>query len=205
MKTINFNGGTFRLGETGKTVEVNPFAMSIYPVTNKEYEEFDPSHREKRNHYSNQDDQPVICVSWHDAVNYCRWLSEKIGEYYRLPTEAEWEFAASGGGQRKYPWGNEEPSPERANYYVNYESYICKTTPVDSYLMGKTPEGVFDMAGNVWEWCDDWYDEDKLGRVARGGSFLNDPNDLRCAVRSKAVPDNRYDFTGFRLVCGPSV
>ena len=201
--SVSFQGGTFQLSETGKTVEVNPFAMSIYPVTNREYEEFDPSHREKRDKYSDQDDQPVVYVSWEDANSYCQWLSKETGRNFRLPTEAEWEFAASGGGQRKYPWGNEGPSPKLANYFA---SEIGKTTPVGSYPLGKTPEGLFDMAGNVWEWCDDWYDEDKKepGRVVRGGSFGNNQNDLRCAARLRLnSPDDRAVHWGFRVVCCP--
>ena len=201
---ISFGGGTFRLGETGKPVEVKPFAMAIHPVTNREYEEFDPSHREKRDKYSDQDDQPVIYVSWKNAVSFCQWLSEKTGQHYRLPTEAEWEFAASGGGQRKYPWGNEDPSPKRANYD---ESNIGKTTPVGSYPLGRTPEGVFDMAGNAWEWCDDWYDEDKkeCGRVVRGGSFYLNDILLRCAARGWGAPHVWLYVCGFRVVRGPSL
>jgi len=185
-KLIEFQGGIFFV--TGKKTEIKPFAISAYSVTNQEYEKFDFSHREKRNLYSDQDKQPVVNVSWDEANNYCQWLSEKTGEQYRLPTEAEWEFAASGGGQRQYPWGNEEPTPERANYA---ESKIGKTTPVGSYPPGMTPEGLFDMAGNVWEWCENWYDGNEIGRVVRGGSFYFNQNDLRCAVRSRRNPGYR--------------
>ncbi len=200
-KFIDFFGGAFQLGETAKSVEVKPFAMSIYPVTNREYEEFDPSHHKQRNEYSDQGNQPVVNVSWDDAVHYCQWMSEKTGENYRLPTEAEWEFAASGGGQRQYPWGNEEPGPKRANYN---KSKIGKTTPVGSYPLGATPEGLFDMAGNVWEWCDDWYDERRGGHVVRGGSFDNYRLNLRCAARYWFYPSYRNVNWGFRVVRGPS-
>jgi len=209
---VRFEGGRFSLGEIElfgrlkgkkfkmkKTVDIKPFEMSIYPVTNGEYEEFDPSHREKRNEYSDQKDQPVVYVSWDEAVKYCRWLNEKMGDNYRLPTEAEWEFAASGGGKRQYPWGNGEPTPERANYY---KSKIGKTTPVGSYPLGMTSEGLFDMAGNVWEWCADWYDKEKQSRVVRGGAFVVDRPDLRCSNRVKNDPHNRGDIVGFRVVRG---
>ncbi|MEW5804728.1 MAG: SUMF1/EgtB/PvdO family nonheme iron enzyme [bacterium] len=197
---VPFKGGVFQLGGTGKTVEVKPFALSKYQVTNSEYEEFDSSHREKRNKYSDQDDQPVVNVSWEDAERYCQWLSKKTGENYRLPMEAEWEFAASGGGKRHYPWGNEEPSPKYANYQ---KLNIGKTTPVGSYPLGMTPEGLFDMAGNVWEWCADWYDEKQKYHVVRGGSFLDDYlHNLRCAARNWGVPLVRDDDTGFRVVRG---
>lgn len=194
---VEFAGGKFIFSVTGKEVEIKPFAMAIYPVTNREYEKFDFSHRDK---HSDLDDQPVTNVSWADAVRYCLWLNEKTGKIYRLPTEVEWEFAASGGGQRQYPWGNENPSPKLANYN---ESKIDKTMPVGSYPLGKTPEGLFDMAGNIWEWCDDWYNEDKKesGRVVRGGSFYYYQYSLRCAAR------DRYNWVnndcGFRVVRGP--
>jgi len=94
---IYFKGGSFQIGETGQKVEIKPFEMSNFLVTNIEYEKFDPAHRKKRNKYSHQDDQPVIYVSWQDAVNYCQWLSRQTDKQYSLPTEAEWEFAASGG------------------------------------------------------------------------------------------------------------
>ena len=196
-KIIEFPGGEFIFSVTNKKTVVGPFAMAIYAVTNREYNQFDPSH--PGNEYSDQDNQPVVRVSYEDAVRYCRWLSEKTGEPYRLPTEAEWEYAASGGGQRKYPWGNEDPTPDHANYAMN----IDKTTPVGSYPLGRTPEGLFDIAGNVWEWCDDWYDEDKkeCGRVVRGGSFYINLYNLRCAARNFYW---HFNLAGFRVVRGPS-
>ena len=194
---ISFKAGFVRLEGIGKEVKISPFEISLFLVTNKQYEEFDPSHREKRDKFSNQDDQPVVYVSWKEANDYCRWLGEKTGENYRLPTEAEWEFAASGGGNRKYPWGNEEPTPERANYS---ESKIGKTTSVGSYPLGMTPEGLFDMAGNVWEWCADWWYEKKYSRVIRGGAFVDYPDVLCCANRSGVNPLVRLVYVGFRVV-----
>ena len=197
MDFIHFNGGTFRLGETGTEVIVKPFEMGIVSVTNLDYEEFDPQHCKKRNEYSDRGDQPVVNVSWEYAIRYCQWLSEKTGIEHRLPTEAEWEYAASGGGKREYPWGDEEPTPERANYSA---SKIGKTTPVGSYP--PTPEGLFDMAGNVWEWCGDWYDKGEIYRVLRGGSFNYGPDYLRCANRVRYYPHFRYFYVGFRVVRG---
>ena len=196
---ISFKGGAIYFDKSKKNIDIKPFEMSIYPVTNREYEEFDPLHHTKRNQYSDQDDQPVVNVSWEDAVRYCQWLSDKTGQKYRLPNEREWEFAASGGGQRQYPWGNEAPNTKRANYS---DSKIGATTLVGSYPLGMTPEGVLDMAGNVWEWCKDWYDKEEKFRVVRGGSFSDFQDGLRCANRGRGIPECSGNFIGFRVVRG---
>jgi hypothetical protein len=194
---ITFKADTYKLKETKQSFDLKPFEMAIYPIINLQYELFDPKH--ERCKYSDQDDQPVVNVSWEDAVKYCKWLSQQTEKTYRLPTEAEWEFAASGGVKRKYPWGNEKPTPERANYDA---SKIGKTTPVGSYPAGKTPEGLFDMAGNVWEWCQDWFDEKQEYRVLRGGCFdSNDLLNLRGSTRNRYLPPFRSDLVGFRVVC----
>jgi formylglycine-generating enzyme required for sulfatase activity len=133
----------------------------------------------------------------------------------RLPTEAEWEFAARGSQSRKFPWGDNESTPEHANY----GELINRTTAVGAYPMGVTPEGIFDLAGNIWEWCLDWYNDKyyaeckkrgmardpggpKSGeyRVLRGGAYWSDVNDLRAARRYRYDPDLWNDFGGFRVV-----
>jgi serine/threonine-protein kinase len=194
---VPFTRKSWQIGEKGKTVEIRPFEISIYPITNREYEEFNPSHRNKRNEYSDNDDQPVVNITWEEADRYCRWLSEKTGDNYRLPQEIEWEFVASGGGQRKYPWGDEKPSKELANYI---DSKIMKTKPVDSYPLGMTPEGLFSMAGNVWEWCDDWYNKKQKFRVIRGGSFFDLEHYLHCVYRIGADCNECTNYIGFRVV-----
>lgn len=194
-KLVEFPGGKFIFSVTNEEVEVKPFAMAVFPVTNQEYEEFDPLHQ--RCEYSDQDNQPVVNVSYNDACNYCKWLSERTGEHYRLPSEAEWEFAASGGGKRKYPWGNDKPTRKLANYNM----HVGKTTAVGSYSLGMTHEGLHDIAGNVWEWCEGAYKH--VGRVVRGGSFNFNESSLRCAARD--VLGNWYSDVGFRVVRGPSL
>ncbi|HLP57693.1 MAG TPA: SUMF1/EgtB/PvdO family nonheme iron enzyme, partial [Candidatus Deferrimicrobium sp.] len=152
----------------------------------------------------NGDDQPVVGITWYGARAYCLWLSSLQGkdDLYRLPTEKEWEWAAAGrepGGKlREYPWTKDkpEPRPELANYGEN----VGATTPVGRYPEGATPEGLMDMAGNAWEWMDNWYDEDKKCRALRGGSWLNPSYYLRCAAHVYGNPQDVWGVYGFRVV-----
>lgn len=157
----------------------------------------------------NGDDQPVVGVTWYAATAYCHWhtmLQVVISKgsdqrmIYRLPTEQEWEWAA-GGGKRKYPWGNDKPDETRANY----NEKVGKTTPVGSYPAGATPEGLMDMAGNVWEWMENKYAPDGVERALRGGAWSFDPGDLRCVARDYDNPDNQWLDSGFRVVCAREV
>jgi formylglycine-generating enzyme required for sulfatase activity len=150
----------------------------------------------------NGDDQPVVGVSWYGARAYCLWLSmlESGGEKttrYRLPTEQEWEYAAAGSEGRIYPWGN---TPEPTSKHANYGENEGATTPVGRYPEGATPEGVYDMAGNVWEWMENWHDSDKKRKALRGGSWFNYPGLLRCRARNYYVPGYRSGSLGFRVV-----
>ena len=163
----------------------------------------------------NQDDQPVVGVSWFAARAYCFWLCclhaeeegskleiEKIANIYRLPTELEWEWAAAGreadGSLRQYPWAKEKGEP--SDKLANYDEKVGATTPVGRYPEGATPEGLMDMAGNVWEWTENYYDKDENYPALRGGSWDDSTGDLRCSVRLSNYPDLRYGNFGFRVV-----
>lgn len=157
----------------------------------------------------NGDDKPVVGVTWYAAMAYCHWhtmLQRVVADrrlIYRLPAEEEWEWAA-GGGQRKYPWGNEKPDETRANYDLK----VRQTTPVGVYPAGATPEGLQDMAGNVLEWMKNLYGKGaywKDARALRGGSWLSNPEYLRCVARYLSSPDNQWNDNGFRVVCAREV
>jgi formylglycine-generating enzyme required for sulfatase activity/energy-coupling factor transporter ATP-binding protein EcfA2 len=151
----------------------------------------------------NKDDQPVVGVTWYAAKACCLWLSLLESEsrdvnLYRLPTEKEWEYAAAGEEGRRYPWGNEGLSPTRANYNNNEGS----TTPTGRYPEGATPEGLHDMAGNVWEWTEDLYQKDKDWRAVRGGAYYSGKADaLRCSSRIIVSPRSGVlSDVGFRVI-----
>ena len=158
-------------------------------------------------------EHPVTCVSWHDAVAFCKWVG------VRLPSEAEWEKAARGTDGRIWPWGGREPNSGVCNFNMT----VGDTTPVGRYPDGKSPNGLLDVAGNVWEWTSSlWgtdagkpefgypYDAkdgrenpsapDTVRRILRGGSFWNVAQDVRCAYRFRDDPDVRFGDFGFRVV-----
>ena len=158
----------------------------------------------------NKENQPVVGVSWYAARAYCLWLTMLAGKSieYRLPTEQEWEWAAGGKRDetekervlkvRKYPWGY-EPTP--TTKHANYGQIEGATTAVGSYPDGATPEGLYDMAGNVWEWMGNLYRKDKNWKSLRGGSWYDWSEFLACSARGSGfVPDGRDYVIGFRVV-----
>ncbi|NIO69816.1 MAG: SUMF1/EgtB/PvdO family nonheme iron enzyme [Anaerolineae bacterium] len=202
-----------------RKVFVDEFEIGKYPVTNFEYQAFvqDTGHQPPRHWEGDQypeglGDHPVVNVSWHDAVAYCEWLSEKTGHPYRLPTEAEWEKAARGADGRQFPWGDEWDE-SRCN---TAEGGPGTTTPVGQYSPdGDSPYKVADMAGNVWEWCADWFefypgssfpnkDHGVAFRMLRSGSWHLKRVYARCTARLRDYPDNRNDVVGFRCARGSS-
>lgn len=171
--------------------------------------------------YEQGDDHPVVAVTWDDAMAYAEWLAEETGRPYRLPTEAEWEYAARAGGQRiPWPWGEAPPSGDRLNFADASTSYPwsvdsiddghSRTAPVGTY--GPDGFGFHDLAGNVWEWCLDRYApyqegsaDDPTGptagenRVMRSGSWINAADFARTTRRNWDDPANRYVNLGFRV------
>jgi formylglycine-generating enzyme required for sulfatase activity len=181
------------LGEGLGNLTVGAFWMQQHEVTNQEYRRFDPGH----NVAAGEELHPVVNVTFEQSLEYAISLGG------RLPTEAEWEFAARGPEGRWYPWGDDSPTCDRA-YFRG-----CGPrggVPVMTYPDGATPEGIYDMAGNVWEWVTpDWFDtgrtpiNDEVRRM-RGGSFDDDPFFLRASNRSNGFrAGHRYFSVGFRV------
>ena len=201
-----------------------PFFMGILAVTNAQYEQFDPNHRELRGKlgFSKTDDEAVIFVNWYEAVKFCQWMSEKDGLHYRLPTEAEWEYACRAGTTTHFNTGNTLPEPFRKNpdesWYPSVGRGGSMEEEVFPLTVGKTPPnpwGLYDMHGNVEEWCQDWYgpyqDSDSIDpvghecgifRVTRGGSHSTPIYYLRSANRLGTLPEDRSWLIGFRIVIG---
>jgi formylglycine-generating enzyme required for sulfatase activity len=199
------------------------FYLSRYLVTNGEYEQFDSSHSRKRAPGA-EDRHPVVYVSSLEALRFCQWLSTRERKKYRLPTEAEWEYAARGVDGRKYPWGNHEGRGDLANFADKNTVFAWsdrdiddgypESSPVGAYPLGASPFGMDDMAGNVWEWCLDFYEAYRgtpkvnprgptagAKRVYRGGSWKSRFNSLRATARGSNVPSFSCNDLGFRIAC----
>lgn len=202
---------------------VDGFWLGRYEVTNRQYRRFKSGHDSKsfKGANLNGDDQPVVNVSWNDAKAFIKWLSGETGQRFALPTEAHWEYAARGGTTGKRFWGGNDADACR---YANVadkgnwkDHFPCSdgykfTAPVANY--SPNPFGLYDMLGNVEEWCEDVYDKNAYAkharnnpvvtsggtaRVFRGGGWYAGPGDMRAANRISSTPDYRFVSLGFRL------
>lgn len=225
---VLITGGSFTMGSNDweedekppHTVYLRSFYLDKYEVTTAQYAKFlaatgwaKPFKWDEAN-LAADGDRPVIGVSWDDAADYCRWAGQ------RLPTEAEWEKAARGVDGRIYPWGNEEPSPDRGNFDkgTHWEGYAT-LSKVGSFESGKSPFGVYDMSGNVSEWTNDWYDPNyyrksppldpkgpdaadvadvEARKVIRGAAWTSGPDAMRVTFRAASAPTNQHGNVGFR-------
>ena len=200
-----------------------PFSMSICQVTNAQYEQFDPDHSKLRGKlgFSKEDDEAVVFVNWHEATEFCQWLSEKEGRPYRLPTEAEWEYACRAGTTTPFSTGNELPENIAERAGISWFPDPVRSSPEKDVVpltvgqTGSNPWGLMDMHGNVEEWCADWYgpyprdpQTDPVGpergyfRITRGGSHSTETYYLRSSNRAGTIPDERSWLVGFRVVIG---
>ena len=200
-----------------------PFYIGIYQVTNAQYEKFQPQHRHLRGKlgFSNDDAEAVVFVDWTDASNFCKWLSQKESRSYRLPTEAEWEYVCRAGTTTHFHTGDTLPPEFHKNvsesWYPDAGRSQGEAEVVPLHVGKTTPNawGVYDMHGNVEEWCQDWYGpyashsqvdpigcKEGLYRVTRGGSHSTLLTYLRSANRMGALPEDKHWYIGFRVVCG---
>ena len=238
-------GDTFGDGESREgpahVVTLDAYYVAKFEVTNGDWKKFlsDPGYNDTKlwpggyvvpkdqspywtqtvNHgggTEGSDRYPVLGMNWDTAAAYCNWLSAKTGKKYRLPTEAEWEKAARGTDKRRFPWGN-AIDYDHANYAGSQKFDTGKE--VGSYPKGASPYGAMDMAGNVMEWCSDWYQRDYYKespkknpkgpekgayRVMRGGSFFFESKDLRTYARSGGWPSlQAWRMLGMRVVREP--
>jgi formylglycine-generating enzyme len=224
LALVTIPAGWFLMGsESGQDNErpvhrvwVDAFQLGACQVTNAEYSRFlrpagklPPPFWQDPNF--NHPEQPVAGPSWHEATEYCAWLSASTGKKYHLPTEAEWERAARGGDEGLlFPWGDKPPEslPNYASRWQTGPEPVGRSAP--------NAFGLFDICANVHEWCSDWYDADYYAvspernppgpgsgkrRASRGGSWRHHIKVTRCAARSSIPPEFQYADYGFRIAC----
>lgn len=227
-KLIEIPAGSFLMGsDSGQDCErpihrvsIDSFLLAATQTTNAEYEKFlratrtpPPPFWLDRNF--NHPEQPVAGPSWHEANGYCEWLSQQTGRRFRLPTEAEWEYAARGGlEQKQFPWGDDSPQ-SLPNYATRWQS---SPDPVARYVPNNF--GLYDIGDNIHEWCSDWYDPNyyavspdrnpqgpehspmrPVRKSSRGGSWRHHIKVARCSARSSIPPEFQYADYGFRIAC----
>ncbi|MEM7244191.1 MAG: SUMF1/EgtB/PvdO family nonheme iron enzyme [Acidobacteriota bacterium] len=215
---VRLEGGSFSMGSDSgdpdekpeHEVTVSSFYIDVHPVTNEQYAAFcDATGRRKPSGFpSSKPKHPVVSVSWKDAEAYAEWAGR------RLPTEAEWSFAARGTDSRPYAWGDASPSKSHGNFKGGADGHDT-VAPVASFPDGATPDGVMDMAGNVWEWTADRYSSSWYGkspadnptgptsgseRTVRGGAYTSGAKDVRAPNRWKMAESSSRNNIGFRTV-----
>jgi len=223
--------GSFQMGSMLGSLEEQPvhlvelenYYLDLYEVTNQQYTQCvqsgpcdpptDISSAKRSEYYGNPEfsEYPVIYVSWSMTQEYCEWRGA------RLPNEAEWEYAAKGDKDLVFPWGDQIDCLN-ANYWGNTSDCHLDTNKVGSYLQGISPLGLYDMAGNVWEWVNDWFDPNYYAdsplvnptgpetggfRVIRGGAWNSAATHLRTTTRGRNLPDGSYNYVGFRCALTP--
>ena len=233
MKLVLIPRGKFMMGspesEQGRKEDENQhevtiskdYYLGVYEVTQAQYEKVmdkNPSHFQGAIVGNENADLPVENVSWDDAVEFCKKLSElpdekKVGRVYRLPTEAEWEYSCRAGSKTAYSFDDEEGLLSEYGWFRRNSSDRTHTVG----LLEPNAWGLYDMHGNVWEWCSDWYEEYPKGavsdptgakegslRVDRGGSWRYEAAVCRSAIRLRVNPSFRDDRSGFRVALSPS-
>jgi formylglycine-generating enzyme len=216
---VLISAGSFPMGDDENSprreIFVDSFYMDKYEVTVGRYAAFlkatgnvKPPEEWETVDLQSGAELPVVGVDWHDADGYCRWAGK------RLPTEAEWERAARGNDERKYPWGSDAPTPEHATFGKPYQNPVYKdgVARVGTHSKGMSPFGIYNLSGNVWEWVSDWYAEsfrrddvrnpkgpdNGTQKVMRGGGWYDPPDRITATKRMYAEPAQRDDEVGFR-------
>ena len=175
----------------------DPFKIATTVVTQYQWKSVMGTEPWKgRDYVQEGDDYPAVYVSWYNAVEFCRKLSEQEGKAYRLPTEAEWEFACRGSSKTAFSFGNDEKELGKHAWHW----YNCRGEQYAHRVAQKLPNqfGLYDMHGNVWEWCSDEIYKDN--KVIKGGSWCLNATDARSAYRNNINPDSTYSSIGFRIV-----
>ena len=209
-------GDNFNEGDSDElpvhTVNLDEYYISKYEITFEQYDRFcnETGGVKPSDNGWGRYKKPAINVSWKDAQAFCEWLSERTGQNIHLPYEAQWEKAARGSDQLRFPWGNETPDCG----LLNYNNCLGETVPVGSSPGGVSPYGVSEMGGNVQEWCQDWYGADYylnalaqnpngpesgVSRVIRGGSCFSGPIEVRSTIRYKLDRYDSHPTIGFRI------
>ena len=222
---VKIKAGSFMMGSDNGDKDEKPvhrvdigydFYIGKYEVTFDEYDRFceDTGRKKPSDEGWGRGKRPVINISWKDAKAYTKWLSEKTGKKFRLPTEAEWEYVARAGSTTKYSFGDDESNLGSYAWYSSNSN--DKTHQVGEKR--SNPWGVYDIHGNVWEWCEDWYVDNynvtprdgsanysgaQKYKVLRGGDWSDNASDIRSAVRLRNSMGIMFDVFGFRLLLEP--